>query len=340
MPQPPERPHDVQHLVVPWAASLSEACQQALPALDAPQSLPHLRQLMRHLSQHDWLKGDEYDPTPPHERWLSHAMGGQGAPAPWAAIQARTDGLAPEAGQAWGLMTPCHWLMGHDHLTLLHPDELHLSDEDSHTLLDAIRPLFEDEGWALHWGHATRWYVVHPTLADLPTASLDRLVGRNPDLWMPEHPQARLLKRLQAEVQMLLYQHPLNDARQEAGAFTVNSFWLSGCGLVPEAPQTSTPSQHAAPAAWTVADGLRPALLRGDVPAWAQAWQTLDQGPLRQLAQAAAQGQRVRLTLCGERHALTLGPAPDAGWLHRSLGPLQRLIQPSNVSPSDLLRQL
>ena len=29
-----------------------------------------------------------------------------------------------------------------------------------------------------------------------------------------------------------------------------------------------------------------------------------------------------------------------AGWLQRSLGQLQRLIQPSNVSPSDLLRQL
>ena len=81
-------------------------------------------------------------------------------------------------------------------------------------------------------------------------------------------------------------------------------------------------------------------MYKRQVQAWAQAWQTLDQGPLRQLALAAEQGQRVRLTLCGERHALTLGTAPHAGWLQRSLGQLQRLINPSNVSPSDLLRQL
>ena len=36
---------------------------------------------------------------------------------------------------------------------------------------------------------------------------------------------------LAGEVQMLLYSHPLNDAREAQGALPVNSFWLSGCGM-------------------------------------------------------------------------------------------------------------
>ena len=330
-----------QHLVVPWAVSLGEDCQQALSTWDArhPRApLPNLTRLLALLAQQDWLKGDEYDLTTPHERVLAQALSWTDGLAPWAAIQAAADGLAPQVGQAWGLITPCHWLMGHDHLTLLHPDELHLSVLESTTLFNAVRPLFEGEGWALHFGHPTRWYAVHPSLAELPTASLDRLLGRNPDLWMPEHPQARLIKRLQAETQMLLYQHPANEARQAQEQLTVNSFWLSACGTVPA--DAARLSQR--PASLQLADGPRQALLRGDVPAWQSAWLTLDADPLRKLADAAEQGKSVQLTLCGERHALTLSAAEAQGWLQRTVGQIKQKLQGcgARASPQALLAEL
>jgi len=332
-PAAPEGPH----LLVPWATSLGEDCQQALAQLDDAQAFPHLHQLLQALPQADWLRGDEYDPTPPHERVLAQLMGWPQGQAPWAAIQAQADGLSPQAGQAWGLITPCHWLMGHDHLTLIHPDELCLGEAESRAVFKAIAPLFEDEGWALHWGHPTRWYAVHPSLADLPTASLDRLLGRNPDLWMPEHPQARLIKRLQAETQMLLYQHPVNEGREAQGQLTVNSFWISGCGAVPADPRLL--SQR--PASLQLADGPRQALLKGELAAWLQAWQALDAGPLKTLAQQAQAGQALRLTLCGERHAVTLRSAAPQGWLQRTLGKLTQGWQTAaQARPSALLGQL
>jgi hypothetical protein len=332
-----KQPDVASHLIVPWAVGLGDDCQQALAAFDDAQAFPNLQRLLKVLPQAQWLRGDEYDPMPPHERVLAQSMGWPEGQAPWAAIQAQADGLSPQPGDAWGLITPCHWLMGHDHLTLIHPDELHLGEVESRAIFEAIRPLFEDEGWALHWGHPTRWYAVHPSLADLPTASLDRLLGRNPDLWMPEHPQARLIKRLQAETQMLLYQHPVNEAREGQGQLTVNSFWISGNGTV---PADITRLAHRPPGL-QLADAPRQALLKGDLAGWQQAWQVLEAGPLKALAQQAAAGQSVQLTLCGERHAITLSKAAPRGWMQRTLDKLkQGLASADAAEPAKLLQQL
>lgn len=325
----PALPEAPLHALIPWAASLSDHSQQALAQLDDPARLPHLHRLLSQLSDQSWHRSDEYALNPPHEAVWAQALGWQTTPsghAPWAAHLAQADGLRVQ-GEAWGLLTPGHWLMGRDHLTVLHPDQLQLSEDESRALLESVRHLFESEGWSLHWGAPTRWYATHDSLADLPTAALDRVLGRNPDVWMPEHPQARLIRRLQAEVQMLLYLHPINDARSERGALTVNSFWLSGCGRAqPVAPGTRL----------TVLDGPRQALLRADLPAWLAAWDELDRQTLPALIDALQAGQRVALTLTGERHALTLSSPVSPSWWQRT----RQRLRPPQITPSSLLAAL
>jgi hypothetical protein len=350
-------PQAADHLVIPWAVALAEPREEAHPGMDMADALPELpvlQGLLARLTEQQWLHGDEYQLAAPHERLLARAVGWphdeaaaqpqatsdkgpgsadtQPAQAPWAALWAHLDGLPAEPGEAWGLLTPSHWLMGRDHLTLLHPHELALSEVESRTLFDAVRPLFESEGWQLTWGAPLRWYVRHPSLAALPSASLDRVIGRNPDLWMPDHPQARLLRRLQNEVQMLLYRHPVNDERESRRALSVNSFWLSGTG---------SPASDAGWPVWPLrlADAPRQALLRGDLPAWQAAWQALDAGPFRELSHALEAGRPVRLTLCGERHAVTLSQPAQRPGLLATLGralPWRK----THLRAADLLRQL
>ena len=323
-----------RHWIVPFAASLSEPCQQALGRLDAagsPPLLPHLQALLARMTPVQHWGEDEYALSMPHERALGHAMGWpqEDGRLPWAAWQAARDGLQLDAARGWGLLSPTHWLVGHDHLTLIDPQALTLSEAESRALFESARPLFEDDGWAFVWGAPTRWYAAHDTLRELPAASLDRVIGRNPDLWLNDHPQARWLRRLQAEVQMLLYQHPVNDAREAAGQTTVNSFWLSGCGV--------PPAQLALPAHVTLADGLRAPLLAEDLPAWLAAWQRLDAEVLGEARRAMDAGETVQLTLGGERQAVTLQTAARPG-------PLARLWQavrgPRATAPSALLRTL
>ena len=300
----------VTHWVLPFASSLSEPCQHALPRLGQDPALPNLQQLLQRLQPSSRLEGDEFDLTLPHEKWLARQMGWNPDQAPWALWWARQDGVVLDTDRPWGLMSPCHWLMGRDHLTLLDPQALALTATESRELLEAIRPLFESEGWKLAWGAPTRWYVSHESLRDLPTASLDRVIGRNPDLWLNDHPQARLLRRLQSEVQMLWYTHPINEAREAARQLPVNSIWLSGCGPY-QAPAGDAPE---------MAMSLRGPLFDEDWSAWAAAWQALDAGPLRQMLDAARGGQAVSLTLCGERHAQAWHNAPRGLWARLTRG--------------------
>jgi hypothetical protein len=153
----------------------------------------------------------------------------------------------------------------------------------------------------------------------LPSASLDRVIGRNVDLWLNQHPAEpvllRRLRRLQAEVQMLLYTHPINDAREAAGLQAVNSFWLSGSGAA------LPPGAHPLPADLVVDDRLRAPALAEDWAAWAEAWHALDRDVIPDLLQRAQAGEPVRLSLCGERHIQHFSAAPRPWWQRGWLAP-------------------
>jgi hypothetical protein len=133
------------------------------------------------------------------------------------------------------------------------------------------------------------------------------------------------LRRLQNEMQMLFYTHPVDDERARRGATPVNSFWLSGAGRLPAAtPDAAAP---------VVADTLRAAALRGDGAAWAAAWRLLDDGLVAQWLADAERGAAVSLTLCGERGARRFEARPRgfAGWVQ------QRLRRPSAAAALEAL---
>lgn len=281
--------------------------------------LPNLQALLSRLQKGRCDRDDERSWSPPHERALAHALGWLGSDGlwPWAAWQAAADGLDSRSG-AWALVTPAHWHLGSQQLTLIDPDALLLDAAASRAFFNVVLPLFTSAGFELHWAAPLRWYAVHTGLQGLRSASLDRVIGRNVDAWLGSDPAAQRLRRLQAEVQMLLYTHPLNDDRQARQLPTVNSFWLSGCG-----PYQATPS-----APPLIDARLRSPALNEDWAAWAKAWQALDEGPLAALLMASSSGSPVHLTLCGERAALTLEPAPTGLWQR-----LRRHFHPARVLP-------
>jgi hypothetical protein len=274
------------HLIVPFAAASSAAGRDALSRL----ATPALDSLLSDWHEAGRDDGDDGTLETPHERALARVLGWRvetDAPLPWAAWRARADGIDVGAA-AWGLLTPSHWRVGTDAIHLADPRTLALDEAASRALFEAVRALFDSEGFAMAWGAPLRWYASHPGFASLRTASLDRVIGRNVDRWLPAQPEARVVRRLQSEVQMLLHAHPINAQREAAGALPVNSFWLSGCGVAQ--PGGGEPVQ--------VDDRLAAPALAEDWDAWSAAWTALDASllPTRPLD---------RLTLCGERSAVT-----------------------------------
>lgn len=292
------------HLIVPFAVPLAEAGRVAARTLRRPV----LEALRERLAEQQRDDGDEWSLSTPHERAFARAVGWTGADGalPFAAHAAAAAGI--DTGDlAWGRLTPTHWHLGTEQVSLLDPAQLALDEPTSQALLEAVRPLFTGDGWLLvHGGpaQADAWFAAHESLAELPTASLDRVIGRNVDAWLGSDVAARRLRRLQAEVQMLLHAHPLNAERESRGLRTVNSLWISGCGV--RQPVTG-PEPVLEPR-------LRAPALAGDWAAWCKAWDTLEAGPLRELLARADAGGEVQLTLCGERGSVTLGGPPATAW--------------------------
>jgi hypothetical protein len=296
-------------LLIPFAGLPVGATVEGAEVAFVLPALPELSALLARLEPVGRDEGDEWSLSPPHERALARALGWQGGDGrlPWAARAARADGIDP-GDRAIGLLTPVHWHLGTHQVSLIDPSTLMLSEADSRALFDAVHELFTSEGHALHFGAADRWYVLHESLAGLATASLDRVIGRNVDRWLDGGPAARRIRRLQSEVQMLLYTHPVNAAREARGLLPVNSFWLSGCGIAQAEVATSL----------QVDDRLRRPALAADPAAWAKAWESLDAGPIAALLAAARRGDAVELTLGGERASATFASRPQGrrqGWL-------------------------
>ena len=134
------------HLLVPFAAPLSETGRQALAGL----RLPGLRALLAgRRGERD--EGDEYSLSPPHERALARAFGWGGADGqlPFAAEQARALGLDP-GDLAFGLLTPVHWHVGTEQVSMADPqaqnDEILQEIEDSSRVAKAVHQAIRNNG--------------------------------------------------------------------------------------------------------------------------------------------------------------------------------------------------
>lgn len=283
----------------------AEGCQAAVAGL----RLPQLQRLVGRLAAQPAETTGLDTLSTPHDRMLARAYGLPETDGliPFAALQAAQAG-DPARGEGWAWITPGHWRVGRDNIVLAHPQELQLDADDSRTLLEAMQPYFAEDGITLTFDAPLRWLARGDIFRTLPTASLDRVIGRRIDDWMPAGDAGRPVRRLQQEMQMLLYTLPLNDERQRGGLLPVNSFWVSGTGALPAGYDVAQAR------GLQVSPYLRDVALQGDWAGWTTAWQQLDAREGTRLAGELERGREVRITLCGETGARSWTSAGAGGW--------------------------
>lgn len=280
------------HWVIAYASSHVAPLQQALGTL----YLPHLEKILQGMTCVAKSDTDVEATAPllPHEN----------APTLW------------DQYPAWGeeaLITPCHWQVGMNEVLLLNPAEMQLTAEESQQLLAAVKPYFEEDGLHLSYENPLIWRAKGPLLKDMPFAALEKVAGQPIKDWLPQGPHARKLQRLQSEMQMLLYQHPVNDQRSQQGRWAVNSFWVHRSleQLYPNKGNT------------VFRLDLQQAVGNGNAEEWLAQWQALDtcMGDPSQVAPSGF----ASLTLCSETHWRHYRPYPTTWFqtLKRRLSPLQ-----------------
>jgi hypothetical protein len=291
------------HLIIPFAAVSSEAAARYVQDL----KLPNLSQLLGILSLVESDVGTEESFSPPHERALARA---QGLPVvdgyiPWAAQKSAALGLDDSQTLPWSFITLCHSVVGNGSMTMEDPEQLHVFEVESRQLLADMTPFFAEDGLTLYYVEPTLWLCSGEPLRDVRTASLDRVVGQDLAPWQPAQGEAAKLRRLQNEMQMLLYTHTVNDVRNRARVAVINSIWLHGTGeLTVLQPQVSTNID--------MPRSLADAALKEDWSAWVKAWEQLDATACADLLKRAQTGESVVLTLCGERSDLRYERRPKS----------------------------
>lgn len=163
--------------------------------------------------------------------WLARRVGAHmlaGEPA--ACVAARCCGAV--TGGVW-LATPVHCVAGLSSVHLDHRGLLKLS-------LAALGELAADFGAAFHGSGFTLlplasggFLLAGPVLPDGQAAEPARSVGASLSANLP---QAAALRRLGAEIEIWLHEHPANLARRQRGELPVTGLWLWGGGTLPAAP--------------------------------------------------------------------------------------------------------
>jgi len=254
------------------------------------------------------------------------------AGAPVAPISAAFDGLG--AG-CWLRADPVHLRLQREQVVLL--PNVEISADEALLLCASLNAHFAGQGMEFFAPHPQRWYVRLDELPEIRTVPLSQAAGRNIHGNLPTGGEKQRWHQLFNEIQMLLFAHPLNEAREERGELQVNSVWFWGGGdsqVCAQGAYAGVSSDEklaemlAASAGLPFAEwsptwqgsfdsalthgerrlaaeggqllvwtGLRSALQRGDLAAWREALQTFETNYAQPLWQALRDGKIATLQL-------------------------------------------
>lgn len=187
----------------------------------------------------------------------------------------------------------------------------------------SLNEYFAGQGMTFFAPHPQRWYVRLEHLPIMQTMPLSGVLGSNVRGALPKGADAPRWHQVFNEIQMLLFAHPVNTAREERGDLTVNSVWLWGGGKTAECATKdfdvlssddvlgemfaaaagishrtwSEPWQPGGDSQLLVYGGLTRALQSGDLQSWREALQALETHYAQPLWQALRSGKLERLQI-------------------------------------------
>lgn len=154
---------------------------------------------------------------------------------PVAPLTAAIDGI--DTGSDYWLRADPVFLQLQRHGTrALAAPALTLRDDETAALTAALNTHFSADGITLSAPHPTRWYIRQSESPGITAPTLAATAGRS----LPPTPltgsRASHWHRVLTEAQMVLHEHPVNQAREARGLPVVNSLLLWGGGRKPIVP--------------------------------------------------------------------------------------------------------
>jgi hypothetical protein len=107
-----------------------------------------------------------------------------------------------------------------------------LTADETAAILDTLNQHFAGQGMKFI-AAGKHCYLRLQSPAGITTSSREEALNADIQQHLPTGPESRLWHQRLNEVQMLLHDHPVNQAREQRDALPVNSLWISGGGVLP-----------------------------------------------------------------------------------------------------------
>ena len=168
------------------------------------------------------------------EDWLCRMfIADDAVPCPAASLTLLADGGNP-GSDVWYRVDPVHLRIQRDELVLADNETLAITAEEATSLTDSLNSHFREDGLVFQAVRPNRWYMKLEQPWELQTHSLPSVTGRNINSFLPHGPDGLRWHQIANEIQMLLHDHPVNEARETTDEIAINSVWLWGEGSLPK----------------------------------------------------------------------------------------------------------
>ncbi|WP_018152426.1 hypothetical protein [Leeia oryzae] len=194
------------------------------PALYNGLDLPHLHWLLGKGTV-NVLAGQTLD------QWLVRKAE-LGFSLPNAALTALRLPDAPTTGY-WLHADPVHLHPNRSELRVIDTQTFGITPAEANALIDALNLHFAEDGLRFFPLTPYQWLLHVAEDPKLDMTPLQHVIGRSMDPHLPKGENAIRWHKLLNEIQMLMYNHPVNDQRDANGQPMLHSVWPWGGGSLP-----------------------------------------------------------------------------------------------------------
>lgn len=151
----------------------------------------------------------------------------------WAAIQNKAGKQASSQDKLayWLYATPVHLVLQRDTFSLAAPVPLSLEMDEADALTAALNQHFTSDGLAFIW-HENTWFLSLQANPQISTTAPQAAINKDISAYLPTGEGATKWASVTNEIQMLLFEHPVNIAREAKRLPAINSVWCYGSGQI------------------------------------------------------------------------------------------------------------
>lgn len=135
-----------------------------------------------------------------------------------------------QSGSAyWLYAAPVHLVLQRDSFSMAGPVPLALDLEEAEALTRSLNTHFAADGLQFFW-YQHQWFLRLQQNPDISTVHPQKAINQDINAFLPTGKGASAWASFQNELQMLLFEHPVNMTREKKRLPVVNSVWCFGGG--------------------------------------------------------------------------------------------------------------